>query len=406
MAKMKRRLGILLCVLFALCCTLLGVACGENSSSTASDSSSEKKIVLTLSAEEVNIIIGGTVTLTATNAGETLVWSSVDESIATVENGVITGVSVGTTTVSLRSETGVAECKVTVTQQLPEAFVASLSGKNLRLYVADEYQLAVFGKLGESSVSSAEYTVEWSTSDTAVATVENGLITATGLGNAQITALVTYGETKVQTTCAVSVIPEVFMSLENDTTILSEMLEDKTIAIDCSVKTGSTQTPVGVEDLTFESLTPDILTVDENGGFTIVGGGIAKVKVSYQEYCENTYEFTVFNHIIETTEQMSVMAEDTSGYYLLMADLDFTGKTFPKISEFSGLLEGNGFSISNVTLVADLWGNSLFGNLSGEIRNIEFKNISLTPIYGGMTGNSALLSTFFTGKVSNMYCKR
>ena len=400
MTSFKKKIGILLFVLLSLCFALFGVACGDTSDSTSSDSgSSEKKTVLTLSDEEVNISVGGSVTLTATNTGATLVWSSLDETVATVEDGVVTGVSVGTTIISLRSETGVAECVVNVSQELPAAFTASLNGDNVRLYVADEYQLAVFGKMGEKAVSGDAYTVEWSTDDSTVATVENGLITAKGLGSTEITALVFYGEDVVQTSCRVVVIPEVYMALENENPVLSNMISGGTIAVDCSVKTG----PVGVEELTYQSLTPDILTVNEDSTYEIKGGGIAKVKVSYQEYCENIYEFTVFNHIIETAEQFAEMSEDPSGYYLMMSDIDFTGKQFPKISEFSGLLEGNGFKISNVTLSAELWGNSMFGNLSGEIRNISIVNVTMSPLYGAMTGDSALLSLVFTGKISNMY---
>ena len=74
-----------------------------------------------ISESEVAVEKGKTVTLTVKGMeGETATWASDDETIATVsEEGVVTGMKVGTTTITATSEDrGVkATCKVTVKRE-------------------------------------------------------------------------------------------------------------------------------------------------------------------------------------------------------------------------------------------------------------------------------------------------
>ncbi len=76
-------------------------------------------------AEKNATYVGGRVTLEAlvlpasvSSVDQTLVWTSSDESIATVDNGVVTGVSAGVVTITATAVNGVkAECTVTVTAE-------------------------------------------------------------------------------------------------------------------------------------------------------------------------------------------------------------------------------------------------------------------------------------------------
>ena len=69
--------------------------------------------------------VGGTVTLKAkvlpasvSSVDQTLTWTSSDESVATVENGVVTGVMAGVATITATAANGVsAECTLTVTEE-------------------------------------------------------------------------------------------------------------------------------------------------------------------------------------------------------------------------------------------------------------------------------------------------
>lgn len=78
-----------------------------------------------LSQSQVQLQVGQQITLTAEvipeSAGATAVWVSQNESIATVENGVVTAVASGNTTVSLESGSLRALCSVTVVSKLRDA---------------------------------------------------------------------------------------------------------------------------------------------------------------------------------------------------------------------------------------------------------------------------------------------
>ena len=110
----------------------------ELSSSTIESSSSEESsseaIVeatgVTLNKETTTLeitkdVANPTETLVATVAPEnttdkSVVWSSSDEAVVTVENGLITGLKVGTAVVTVTKGTFTAECNVTVKTKLPE----------------------------------------------------------------------------------------------------------------------------------------------------------------------------------------------------------------------------------------------------------------------------------------------
>lgn len=81
---------------------------------------------VTLDQSEAEIEVGGTVTLTPTivpsNATtKTVTWESSDDAVATVANGVVTGVTEGTATITVKTTDGnkTATCKVTVTAATP-----------------------------------------------------------------------------------------------------------------------------------------------------------------------------------------------------------------------------------------------------------------------------------------------
>lgn len=75
---------------------------------------------ITLDKDTLTIARGSTATLTATvepaDTTNTIVWSSENDNIATVENGVVTAVGLGETTITAACGDKTASCKVTVTK--------------------------------------------------------------------------------------------------------------------------------------------------------------------------------------------------------------------------------------------------------------------------------------------------
>lgn len=111
-------------------------------------------------------------------------WESDDETVATVQNGVITGVRPGQTTVKVSCGTLSDTCTVTVKERVP------ITGVNL-----DKTQLTV--KVGFVATLAAtvipenttdDTTVTWSSDNESVATVVGGVVTGVAEGTAKITA--------------------------------------------------------------------------------------------------------------------------------------------------------------------------------------------------------------------------
>ncbi len=113
-------------------------------------------------------------------------WASSDEQVATVNsNGKITFIAPGTTTITCRSVTNpevMATCTVTVKQYVEQIVV---SGNKSTMTPGETCQMS--STVYPSNAS--DKTLTWSSSDTAVATVNSsGKVTSVGYGTATITA--------------------------------------------------------------------------------------------------------------------------------------------------------------------------------------------------------------------------
>ena len=151
---------------------------------------------------------GGTLTATITpdNATDKSVeWKSDDTGVATVnENGKVTAVGLGTTTITVTTADGghTATCTVTVTQpaETPVTSV-TLDKTSLTLDVGGSDTLTATVE----PANATDKAVTWSTSNENVATVDqNGNVKAVGAGTATITAAASDGSGKTAT-CEVTV---------------------------------------------------------------------------------------------------------------------------------------------------------------------------------------------------------
>ena len=160
-----------------------------------------------INRSSLTLTIGGSAILVATVSPEDatnqkVVWSSSDESIATVDqNGEVTAVKTGSAKITATTEDGdkTTTCDVTVTDKPVSATGVTLDKRTLSLFLNQTSQLAAT----VAPANATNHDVTWSSSNTSVATVDKtGKVTAAAIGSATITAKTHNGKTA---TCTVTV---------------------------------------------------------------------------------------------------------------------------------------------------------------------------------------------------------
>lgn len=136
--------------------------------------------------EELELFIGDSknLTLTLPELSNSINWSSSNNEIATVENGIVTGISEGTVTITAQVGNYTATCAVTVNKKIIKATGITLSDASVVLEEGENIVLTA--TVTPNDVT--DKTVSWSSNNTSVATVNNGVVKAISAGTATITA--------------------------------------------------------------------------------------------------------------------------------------------------------------------------------------------------------------------------
>ncbi len=139
------------------------------------------------------VTVGGTVNLTATatysdsttaDITATATWSTSDAGIATVAAGVVTGVSIGTVTITATNGVD-GTCEVTVGTKTDVA----IRGPS-RTYVGRTISLVAMEEYAGGLAANRTATATWDTSNHAIATVVAGVVTGVSHGVVDVTAIV------------------------------------------------------------------------------------------------------------------------------------------------------------------------------------------------------------------------
>ena len=229
---------------------------------------------VSLSQTELSLAKGGTATLTTTVApsdatNQNVTWSSNNTEVATVEDGIVTAVAGGKAQITVTTEDGnhTATCEVSVT--VPVTGV-SLSQTELSLSKGGTATLT-------ATVAPSDATnqnVTWSSNNTEVATVEDGIVTAVAGGKAQIT--VTTEDGNHTATCEVSVtVPVTGVSLSQTELSLEK---GKTATLTATVAPPDATN----QNVTWSSNNTEVATV-EDGTVTAVSGGKATITVTTED---------------------------------------------------------------------------------------------------------------------------
>jgi len=148
---------------------------------------------VTVSPLTASVQVGQTVALSAATldassgvlTGRTVSWSSNPQSVATVVNGVVTGLSAGVATITATSEGKSGTAQVTVTPLPVETVVVTPPTASVQVGQTVALSAATLAAGGGTLTGR---TVSWSSNPQSVATVVNGVVTGVSAGVATITA--------------------------------------------------------------------------------------------------------------------------------------------------------------------------------------------------------------------------
>ncbi len=131
-------------------------------------------------------------------------WSSSDASVATVNNGMVTGVKAGSATITASADGIIGTATVTVNAKIIAVTGVSLDKTELELTEGDEAQL----KASVAPDNATDKSVTWKSSDEKIATLSSdGKITAVAPGEATITVKTEDGNKTA--TCVVTVLENI-----------------------------------------------------------------------------------------------------------------------------------------------------------------------------------------------------
>lgn len=115
---------------------------------------------------------------------------------------------------------------------------------------------------------------------------------------------------------------------------------------------------------------------------------------------QNPYE-------ISTATQLKAINNNLSACYKLTANIDLNGEDFTPLGNaesgtFSGIFDGNGFTISNLNVFSGKFAG-LFGCNEGTIKNVKLSGIYVygTRYIGGVVGQNTTLGSVFNCSVSS-----
>ena len=250
-------------------------------------------------------------TVTPSNATDKAVnWASSKQSVATVnQDGVVTAVSDGTSTITASCDGKSASCVVSVAKKVIEVTDIELNKTELTLVEGESEVLTATVEPSDAT----DKTLTWSSSDKSIATVEDGKVTANKAGEATITVKAGAIEKTCKVTVSAKVIPVESIGLDHETLTL---VEGNTATLVATV------TPENATDktVTWTSQKPEIATVSDAGEVSAKSEGqtiITATAGSKSATCLVTVEKKVIPVESVSLHQTSLTLEEGDSYTLV-----------------------------------------------------------------------------------------
>lgn len=262
----------------------------------------DKSVNIKLSQEVYDVTVGTTAligyTLVPANATTTLTWKSLDESVATVNDGVITGVKTGSTYIVVTSSDGYSvTCKVRVSQ-----FATGITLESNQYVI----EIGSSQKIGYSfTPADGTAALTWKSLDEKVATVDTeGVVKAVGVGNTFVVVTSSLG---YSATCSIIVTQQPSSITLGKTEVIVNVGE--TYAIEYSLVPANST----AQTVTWTTQNAGVATVDETGKVTGVAKGttfiIGSLPNGYVTYLNVVVREAVKGVTLDTTEKTIVKGE-------------------------------------------------------------------------------------------------
>ena len=309
-------------------------------------------------------------TVAPENTTDTLVWTSSNDAVATVKDGVVTAKSEGTATITATCGSVKAECAVTVLPPVPASEV-TLDKTVLTLYEGDAAKLTATVMPEDTT----DKTIVWTSSDNEVATVNNGTVTGLKAGTATITAAC--GQVKAE--CSITVKAPVAPSQKDGAYQLGTA--DELAWFIKQVNSGNTTLAAVLTadvDLNNVNWTPiGSYSAHFAGSFDGAGHTIKNLAIDYQtaKSGERLY-LGLFGYV-----------EGTSDAHAVIKDLTVQGSVNAR-SEFS-VYSGN---------VAGVMGYGKYADVSGVISRVD---VTVDTKVGNACGVGGLAGALVDGTMVN-----
>ena len=335
---------------------------------------------ISLSTTASELMVGETANLTVKYTPEGtnqkgVTYTSSDEKVATVSNGVVTAVGKGTATITATGANNTTS-SVTITVKQPVTGV-TLNKTTLELE-KDQTEKLVATVLPTNA--DGDKTVTWNSDNNAVATVsQDGTVTAVGKGSCNITATTQNGKTA---TCKVTVgVPLKSISFKDDVTSKT-MNKGEEFTLEVVYNPADTDAD---KTITWSSTDTSVATV-ENGKVTAIGGGETEIKATtvngLEAICKVKVEVPLTSISIKT--ETSIQFGQTEKLEVTYNPVDTTAdktiawesadEAIAKVST-DGTIEGVGVGETTITATAS---NGQKVTCKVTVLPVELNSISIT----------------------------
>lgn len=224
-----------------------------------------------LNQHNVNLGVGYNTTLkvvdTGGSSGTTVVWTSSDSSVATVNNGVVTGVKPGEAIITAKIGAEQAICKVVVINNFVPITGIRFSNSKETILVGSTQKLSVIVTPSNASNQSLSYT----SSNSNVATVDSeGNVKGITVGEAYITVSAA-GYQAVANIKVINTISLNSISISKNLQLKEQSSSTLNVTFNPSNATN--------KKVTWKSSNPNVATVDSSGNVKAIAPGTATITV-------------------------------------------------------------------------------------------------------------------------------